>query len=63
MSPVQVARNGGIAAFESGDGRQLLYTKLSDTGIWIVPREGGHESAVWRGARARLLEQLGRGQG
>jgi Tol biopolymer transport system component/DNA-binding winged helix-turn-helix (wHTH) protein len=46
---VQVTNHGGLAAFESVDGRRLFYTKLAEPGIWTVPVDGGSESAVWPG--------------
>lgn len=45
--PVQVTRNGGIAAFESEDGTQVFFSKLTDPGIWTVPVAGGPETALW----------------
>jgi Tol biopolymer transport system component len=48
-APIQVTNHGGLAAFESADGRRLFYTKLAETGIWTVPVEGGSESAMWLG--------------
>jgi hypothetical protein len=44
-----VTRNGGIAAFESADGRDLFYTKPSEPGIWEMSLDRDRESAVWRG--------------
>ena len=44
--PVQVTRHGGHAAFESGDGKLIYYTKISDSGIWKMQVEGGQESSL-----------------
>ncbi|MBV9301938.1 MAG: PD40 domain-containing protein, partial [Acidobacteriaceae bacterium] len=49
LAPVQVTKYGGFAAAESMDGQQLFYSKFFEPGIWAVPRDGGHETAVWRG--------------
>ena len=46
---VQVTQDGGNTAFESWDGRQLFYTKVSQAGIWRMPVSGGRESVVWPG--------------
>ena len=43
---IQVTKNGGFAAFESPDGRQLYYTKYDAAGIWTVPVDGGDERLV-----------------
>jgi Tol biopolymer transport system component/DNA-binding winged helix-turn-helix (wHTH) protein len=45
-SPVQVTKNGGIAAAESADGHFLYYTKYEDSGIWRMPLNGGAEERV-----------------
>ena len=42
----QVTRNGGFAAFESGDGQFLYYAKMTDSGIWRMPVNGGDEALV-----------------
>jgi len=47
--PVEVTKNSGFAAFESLDGAYVFYAKLSEPGIWRVPRGGGSESQFWRG--------------
>jgi len=48
-SPTQITWNGGYTAFESMDGREVLYTKTNQPGIWATTLENGHERAVWRG--------------
>jgi Tol biopolymer transport system component len=47
-SPVQITRGGGLAAFESADGRVLFYSKASRNGmsLWQVPVGGGEERQV-----------------
>ncbi|RPI18132.1 MAG: hypothetical protein EHM61_28945 [Acidobacteria bacterium] len=42
----QVTRNGGFAAFESADGQFLYYAKMTDSGIWRMPANGGDEKLV-----------------
>jgi len=44
--PVQITSNGGFAAFESPDGKELYYTKFNDAGIWKVAVDGGPEAKV-----------------
>jgi Tol biopolymer transport system component/DNA-binding winged helix-turn-helix (wHTH) protein len=48
-SPIQITWNGAYTAFESMDGREVLYTKTNQPGIWATTMENGHERAVWRG--------------
>jgi Tol biopolymer transport system component/DNA-binding winged helix-turn-helix (wHTH) protein len=48
-SPIQITSSGGYTAFESMDGREVLYTKTNQPGIWATTLENGHERAVWRG--------------
>jgi eukaryotic-like serine/threonine-protein kinase len=43
---VQVTKGSGFEAFESPDGKLLLYTKYQEPGIWSVPVEGGEEARV-----------------
>jgi Tol biopolymer transport system component len=45
-SPVQVTKNGGVFAAESGDGRFLYYSKFDAPGIWRMPLNGGEEFRV-----------------
>jgi hypothetical protein len=45
--PTQVTKRGGFAAFESGDGKSLYYTKPDASGLWKMPVEGGEESMVF----------------
>jgi hypothetical protein len=40
-------------AFESLDGKRVLYSKYQEPGIWSVPAEGGEERQVLEKARAR----------
>jgi Tol biopolymer transport system component len=47
---VQVTKTGGSEAFESLDGKLLLYSKSQDPGIWSVPVEGGEETQVFNKA-------------
>ncbi len=42
----QVTRNGGFAAFESSDGQFLYYSKMTDSGIWRMPVNGGEETLI-----------------
>jgi Tol biopolymer transport system component len=42
----QVTRNGGFAAFESSDGEFLYYAKMTDSGIWRMPVNGGDEKLI-----------------
>jgi len=46
---IQITTNGGYTAFESVDGKEVLYTKTDQSGIWATNLENGHEHAVWRG--------------
>jgi Tol biopolymer transport system component/DNA-binding winged helix-turn-helix (wHTH) protein len=44
---VQVTKKGGLAAFESPDGKTLYYAKgYTASGLWKVPVEGGEETPV-----------------
>jgi Tol biopolymer transport system component len=43
---VQVTRQGGLAAFESVDGKYLYYAKDDPPGVWRVPVAGGEEESV-----------------
>ncbi len=46
-APVQLTREGGFAAFESPDGKNVFYAKGRDLpGIWSVPAAGGQERLV-----------------
>jgi len=49
QSPIQITWNGGYTSFESMDGREVLYTKTNQPGIWATTLENGHERAVWHG--------------
>jgi Tol biopolymer transport system component len=46
----QVTKGGGREAFESLDGKMLLYAKYQGPGIWSVPVEGGDEDQVFNKA-------------
>ena len=51
--PVPVTQNGGTAAVESPDGKNLYYTKDNGPdGVWKMPVEGGPEvqilKRIWR---------------
>lgn len=48
-SATQITADGGYAAFESMDGREVLYTRTNQPGIWATTLENGREHAVWRG--------------
>ena len=48
---VQVTKGGGREAFESLDGKLLLYAKYQGPGIWSIPVEGGEETQVTDKAR------------
>jgi len=48
---VQVTRNGGAEAFESGDGKFVYYTKWGLPGIWRKPVQGGRETLVVHNGR------------
>lgn len=43
---VQLTRQGGFVALESGDGKYLYYCKGSGPGIWRLPAEGGQEVPI-----------------
>jgi len=44
---VQITRNGAFEAFESADGKELLYLKRRGAlGVWRVPVDGGEEKPV-----------------
>jgi dipeptidyl aminopeptidase/acylaminoacyl peptidase len=43
---VQVTRQGGFVAFESGDGKYLYYCKGLGLGVWRLPVEGGEEVPI-----------------
>jgi hypothetical protein len=45
----QLTRNGGIAGFESADGRSVYFTREDEPGLWEIPMTGGPET--------RLLDQ------
>jgi serine/threonine protein kinase/Tol biopolymer transport system component len=42
----QITYHGGIAAFESFDGKSLYYSKPEGAGIWSVPVAGGDERRI-----------------
>jgi Tol biopolymer transport system component len=42
----QITHNGGMAAFESFDGKTLYYSKLEGAGVWTVPVAGGKEQRI-----------------
>ncbi len=46
---VQVTRGGGFYAVESGDGRDLYYSKSPPSGVWRVSLSGGEESEIVKG--------------
>jgi sugar lactone lactonase YvrE len=43
---VQVTKKGGLAAFESPDGKIVYYAKFDSPGLWRVAVEGGEETLV-----------------
>jgi Tol biopolymer transport system component/DNA-binding winged helix-turn-helix (wHTH) protein len=43
---IQVTRQGGFCAFESGDGKYLYYSKGPGPGVWRLPLEGGQEQLM-----------------
>ncbi len=45
-TPVQVTKNGGVYAIESGDRRFLYFAKVDQPGIWKMPLNGGDEERV-----------------
>ena len=45
-APVQVSQGSGFAALESFNGKYVYYAKLSEPGIWRVPRDGGTETSL-----------------
>jgi Tol biopolymer transport system component len=45
-APVEITREGGIAAVESVDGNYLYYSKYETSGIWRLPLKGGPEVRV-----------------
>ncbi len=44
--PLQVTHNGGSAACEAPDGKDLYYKKPDSAGLWQRPVEGGEEIRV-----------------
>jgi len=42
----QITYHGGMAAFESFDGKTVYYSKLEGAGIWSVPATGGEERRI-----------------
>ena len=42
----QVTHDGGSAAFESYDARDLYYSKFDRGGLWEMPIEGGEEQRI-----------------
>ena len=42
----QLTKNGGGIAFDSVDGKLLYYSKFSESGLWMLPLQGGTESQV-----------------
>jgi Tol biopolymer transport system component len=44
--PFQVTAQGGFAAFESGDGQWLYYTRPWAPGLWRMPAGGGAETRI-----------------
>ena len=43
---MQVTRHGGLATFESSDGRFLYYVKENQNGVWRMPTSGGEEVRI-----------------
>jgi Tol biopolymer transport system component len=43
---IQVTENGGSVAFESADGKDLVYAKDNESGFWMRPVRGGPESRI-----------------
>jgi len=46
---VRLTQGAGFSALASADGRSVVYTRLSEPGFWIVPRDGGAERLLWKG--------------
>ena len=42
----QITHQGGYAAFESGDGKKIFYSKYEGGGIWAMPAGGGTEEQI-----------------
>jgi Tol biopolymer transport system component/serine/threonine protein kinase len=42
----QMTHHGGMAAFESYDGKTLYYSKAEGAGVWSVPVTGGEEQRI-----------------
>jgi serine/threonine protein kinase/Tol biopolymer transport system component len=42
----QMSHHGGMAAFESFDGKTLYFSKVDGAGIWSVPVAGGEEQRI-----------------
>ena len=42
----QVTHNGGFTAFESVDSKWLYYIKSDDSGLWVLPVQGGVEKLL-----------------
>ena len=47
--PIQMTRNGGVAPYESPDGKLVYY--YTSFGVWQVPAEGGKETQVLESVR------------
>jgi Tol biopolymer transport system component len=43
---IQVTENGGFVAFESADGKDLVYAKDNESGFWMRSIGGGPESRI-----------------
>ena len=43
---VQLTKQGGYAAVESPDGKELYYERFAESGIWMVPTTGGEETLL-----------------
>jgi len=46
---VQVTRNPGFLSKETPDGVAIIYSRLTEPGLWSVPRDAGDERGLWRG--------------
>ena len=42
----QVTKNGGFVAFESVEGKLLVYSKLNEPGLWMLPLGEDRESQI-----------------
>ena len=72
-SATRLTKNGGAIALESPDGRQVFYTKTTESGLWLLSLASGEESKIvpntvgfecfTMGKRGVYFERSGEGSG